>query len=168
MNGSDVPAIGGAERTMWVGRPSQWINFKYFFPGLMAIAAAAFAANVRPEFSPYAYALAGVIALFLFWQWLVVRSIQMVLTSQRLSVREGVLSRRKHDLELYRIKDTALEEPFLLRLVSLGNIEIVSSDRTHPRYVLRAVKNAEPLRQMLRSTVEQLRASKGVRELDME
>jgi uncharacterized membrane protein YdbT with pleckstrin-like domain len=168
MNGSDVPGPGGGERTMWMGRPSQWLNFKYFFPGTLLVVAGVLAGTARPEVGVYGYAAAGLVALFLIWKWLVVRCTEMVLTSERLSVRQGVLSRRRHDLELYRVKDTALDEPFLLRLVSLGNIEISSSDRTHPRLVVRAVKDAEPLRQMLRKTVERLRASKGVREVDME
>ena len=168
MNGSDVPSPGEGERAMWKGRPSQWLNFKYFFPGVLLLAAGVLAGTARPELGIYAYILAGVIALFLIWKWLVVRSTELVLTNERLSIREGVLSRRRHDLELYRIKDTALDEPLLLRLVSLGNIEITSSDRSHPTFVVRAVKDAEPLRQMLRTTVERLRTSKGVREVDME
>ena len=79
-----------------------------------------------------------------------------------------MFSRKTNELELYRIKDTSLDEPFILRLVSLGNIEIVSSDRTHPRFLIPAVKHAETLREHIRHTVEQLRATKGVREMDME
>jgi hypothetical protein len=168
MNASEVPGPGDGERTMWVGRPSQWLNFKYFLLGVILIAGAVLLSRERPEVSPFGYGFAGLVALFLFWKWLVIRCTQMILTSQRLSVREGVLSRRRHDLELYRVKDTALDEPLLLRLVSLGNIEIQSSDRTHPNFVVRGVRDAEPLRQMLRSTVERLRTDKRVREMDME
>jgi uncharacterized membrane protein YdbT with pleckstrin-like domain len=168
MNGSDVPGPAGGERTLWMGRPSQWINFKYFFPGALLLAGAVVAGSARPELALYAYGLAALLALFLLWKWLVVRCTETVLTSERLSLRQGVLSRRRHDLELYRIKDTALDEPLLLRLVSLGNIEITSSDRTHPTLVVQAVKDPEPVRQMLRKSVEHLRASKGVREVDME
>jgi uncharacterized membrane protein YdbT with pleckstrin-like domain len=167
MNGSQIEQASG-ERTMWVGRPSQWLNFKYYFFGLVLLAGAAVLWQLRPDVAPVAYGVGGLVVLFVGWQYLVVRTTEMVLTNQRLSMRQGVLSRRRHDLELYRVKDTALEEPLLLRLVSLGNIEIVSSDRTHPVLVLRGVRDAEPLRQMVRATVEQLRSSKQVRELDME
>jgi uncharacterized membrane protein YdbT with pleckstrin-like domain len=167
MNGSEALDTGG-ERTLWMGRPSQWLNFKYFFPGLVLMAGGGFLALVRPELAMVGWGFAAVVFLMLFWQWLQVRCTEMILTNQRLSVRQGVLSRRRHDLELYRVKDTALDEPLLLRLVSLANIEIVSSDRTHPSLVIRGVKDAEPLRQMLRSTVERLRSTKQVREMDME
>jgi membrane protein YdbS with pleckstrin-like domain len=167
----DVQDPGGGaagERTMWMGRPSQWLNFKFFFPGALLLAGGGFVSVVRPEARLVAYGIGAVVLLFMFWKWLVVRCTQLVLTNQRLSVREGVLSRRRHDIELYRIKDTVLDEPLLLRMVSLANIEIVSSDRSHPQYVIRAVSGAEPLRNMLRATVERLRATKNVRELDME
>jgi uncharacterized membrane protein YdbT with pleckstrin-like domain len=168
MNVSAAPGPGDGERTMWEGRPSQWLNFKYFFLGAILIAGALFLGTQRVEAKLPGYGFSGLVLLFVIWKWLVIRTTQLVLTNQRLSVRQGVLSRRRHDLELYRVKDTALDEPLLLRLVSLGNIEILSSDRSHPSFVVRGVRDAEPLRQMLRSTVERLRSDKRVRELDME
>ncbi len=168
MNASDVPGAHDGERTMWVGRPSQWLNFQFYLLGLVLIAGGLAVVYLQPQASVAGYGLWGLALLIMFWKWLVIRTTQLTLTSQRLSVREGVLSRRRHDIELYRVKDTSLEEPLLLRLVSLGNIEITSSDRSHPRYVLRGVRDAEPLRQMMRSTVERLRTDKRVRELDME
>ncbi len=168
MTGSEILDPGGGETTLWTGRPSQWLNFKFFFPGFLLLAGGAVTTVVRPEARLIAYGTMAVVGLLLLWKWLVVRCTELVLTNQRLSVRQGVLSRRRHDLELYRVKDTALEEPLLLRLVSLGNIEILSSDRSTPSFVMRAVRDAEPLRQLLRSTVEKLRATKNVRELDME
>jgi uncharacterized membrane protein YdbT with pleckstrin-like domain len=165
---SDVVEPGAGERTMWVGRPSQWLNFGVYFLGTVLMAGGAFVAVARPETTQYAGGFMLLVGLFLLWKWLVVRTTELTLTNQRLSVRQGVLSRRRHDLELYRIKDTALDEPLLLRMVSLANIEITSSDRSHPTFVVRAVRDAEPLRQMMRSTVEKLREARGVREVDME
>jgi hypothetical protein len=71
-------------------------------------------------------------------------------------------------MELYRVKDTTLHEPFFLRLVSLGNVEIVSSDKSTPVLVLPALRNAEALRQQIRKHVEEMRTQKRVRELDFE
>jgi uncharacterized membrane protein YdbT with pleckstrin-like domain len=168
MNASDVPGAQAGEKTMWVGRPSQWLNFHYYVLGLILIAGGAAVIQLQPQLRLGGYGLWGLALAIMFWKWLVIRATQLTLTDQRLSVRAGVLSRRRHDIELYRVKDTSLVEPLLLRLVSLGNIEIVSSDKSHPHYVIRGVRDAEPLRQMMRSTVERLRTDKRVRELDME
>jgi uncharacterized membrane protein YdbT with pleckstrin-like domain len=154
------------EQVIWTGRPSQWINFKYFFPSWVLMCATAVAAHLLNQ--PLLFAVAGVFLIVPFWKWLVVRCTELTLTNQRLKVRSGVFSRKTNELELYRVKDTTLDEPFILRLVSLGNIEIVSSDRTHPRFLIPAVKHAETLREHIRHTVEKLRGTKGVREMDME
>jgi uncharacterized membrane protein YdbT with pleckstrin-like domain len=154
------------EQVIWTGRPSQWVNFKYFFPSWVLMCATAVAAHLLSQ--PWLFAVAGVFLIVPFWKWLVVRCTEMTLTNQRLKVRTGVFSRRTSELELYRVKDTSLDEPFILRLVSLGNIEIISSDRTTPRFLIPAVKGAETLREHIRQTVERLRTTKGVREMDME
>jgi hypothetical protein len=52
--------------------------------------------------------------------------------------------------------------------VGLANIEIISSDRSSPALTLRALPNAERLRQQIRSNVERLRLKRGVREMDMD
>jgi hypothetical protein len=80
----------------------------------------------------------------------------------------GVLSRQRSDLELYRVKDTTLDEPLVLRLVSLGNIRLESSDRSSPSMIIPAVRNAEQVRQKIRTHVEEMRMLRRVRELDME
>ena len=154
------------EQVLWQGRPSQWINFKYFFPSWVLLAVTAVAAHLTNQ--PLLYGVAGIFLIFPLWKWLVVRCTQLTLSNERLKIRSGVFSRRTHELELYRVKDTSLDEPFILRLVSLGNIQIVSSDRTHPTFLIPAVKQAAPLREKIRHCVETLRATKGVRELDTE
>ena len=168
MNLDSRPMEPAQEQTLWAGGPSQWMNFGSFFMGGALMAAGGYTALAWPEIRTFALAFAALVFLVVFWKWLVVRSTELVLTNQRLTLRHGVLSRRRHDLELYRVKDTALHEPLFLRMVSLANIEITSSDRSHPLFVLSAIRDAEPLRQMVRAHVESLRARKGVREVDME
>jgi hypothetical protein len=91
-----------------------------------------------------------------------------MLTSQRIRVTTGVFSRRTEDLELYRVDDLILTEPFLLRLVGRGNVIAMSSDRTTPQLVLEAVPQALSLRDKMRHYVEICRERKRTRVLDME
>ena len=102
------------------------------------------------------------------WKALVVRTTKVELTTERITTTIGVFSRHKWDIELYRVKDTTLHEPFLLRLVRRANILIVSSDRSTPVVALRALPDAERLRQQIRTHVERLRLKRGVREMDIE
>jgi uncharacterized membrane protein YdbT with pleckstrin-like domain len=133
------------ENIIWVGRPSQLTNFKYFLLCLLIV--------------PIPYAI---------WKWLEVRCIQYELTTQRLRFSQGVFTRKTDEIELYRIKDTALVEPFWERMFSLGNVVLITSDRSTPELILVAIAHAAEVREKIRAQVEVVRTSKGVREVDFE
>lgn len=132
---------------IWRGQPSQWLNF-----GCFLICGLLFWLIV-PIF----------IAL---WRWLVVRSMRYELTADRLFVYSGVLNKRIDELELYRVKDYSQSNPFLLRLVGLGNLTLYTSDRSDSTVQISAISDATQVRGLLREYVEKCRAKKGVRELD--
>ena len=154
------------ESTIWTGSPSQWLNLGWFVGSLLA--AAAFIAAAAIVSQPLIAAGAVIPVFFAFWKALKVRTTRVQVTTERITTTVGIFSRHKWDIELYRVKDTTLHEPFLLRLVRRANILIVSSDRTSPTVALRALPNAEWLRQQIRSNVERLRLKRGVREMDVE
>ena len=100
-------------------------------------------------------------------RWWATRTTVYQLTTQRLRIRRGILTRRLDELELYRVKDYVLEQPLLLRLVGLGNLTLVSSDATTPTVILQAIAGAEGVRELLRNAVQTERDRKRVRELDV-
>jgi uncharacterized membrane protein YdbT with pleckstrin-like domain len=104
----------------------------------------------------------------MLWKWLVVKNTKYELTTERLRMRHGVLNKKTDELELYRVRDYKLDQPFFLRIFSLGNIILQTSDKSHPHIVLEAIPNGEDLREQLRTYVEACRTRKGVRELDIE
>lgn len=135
------------ETLVWEGRPSQITNLGFYFVAVLTCWLVV----------PVVMAL---------WQWLVVKYTNYRVTTERLTVTTGVLSRRTEELELYRVKDTALDQPFFLRLFGLGNVVLRTSDRSHPLVQLRAIREGRTLREEIRSHVEKLRERKGVRETD--
>ena len=72
------------------------------------------------------------------------------------------------ELELFRVKDIRLDQPFWLRLVGLSNIILVTSDKTSSKYIIPAIKNGTKIREEIRAAVDQRRDEKGVRETDFE
>ncbi len=100
--------------------------------------------------------------------WWANRATVYELTTQRLRITRGILNRRLDELELYRVKDYVMEQPFLLRLLGLGNITIVTSDATTPTVALRAVAGVAGVREKLRNAVQAERDRKRVRELDVD
>jgi len=89
------------------------------------------------------------------------------LSNERLTVATGVISKRIDEIELYRVKDTRLEIPLHLRLFGRAHIVLLTSDKSHCELRLRAISDAEMLRNQIRGLVEKRRDAKGVRELDV-
>ena len=137
------------ETPLWRGTPSQLVNLGWYVLWLLLFWL--------------------VIPLFiLLWQWLVIRNTVYELTSERLKLRRGVLNKHLDEVELYRVRDYKLEQPFFMRLFGLGHILLQTSDRSHPSVRLRAIRDGEQVYERIRAAVEECRATKGVRELDVE
>lgn len=88
------------------------------------------------------------------------------LTNQRLIRKAGVFTRTTFEIELYRIKDVHLYEPFLYRFFGFGNILLSSSQHVTLNFLLQAVPDASNLREMIHQYVEARRTEKGVSEFD--
>ncbi len=88
------------------------------------------------------------------------------LTEDLLSFRRGILNKFEKGVELYRIKDFSLYEPFLYRILGLQNIHIIASDQTFRFPRLIGVPKKAGLYEMLKKHVEAAREAKGVREFD--
>lgn len=159
------------EQTLWTGSPSHLINLRSN-TGCVLFCGLAVPLFSLLSYLDSAYINTGGVLLFwlavplfvMLWKWLVVRATHYELTSERLRIRSGVLNKDTADLELYRIKDYRLEQPLCFRPFAVSNIVLVSSDRSHPSVVIRAVPGAKELLDTLRDRVESLRYSRGVRE----
>lgn len=108
-----------------------------------------------------------VIPLFIaFVRYIRVKSHTYELTEQRLRERSGVFSRHISELELYRVRDISIEQPFLQRLFGCGRIVLGTSDRSAPLMVLEAIPDPLAVANQLREFVERCRVAKGVREFN--
>ena len=161
-----VPPPTSEETLVWTGSPSQWLNAGWYLACLIGVVAPFVIAALTGQ--PLFGALAIIPIITALAKYLIIRSTRIDVTSERITTTVGIFSRRKWDMELYRVKDTMLHEPFLLRLVNRANIRIISSDRSSPSITLAALPRAEWLRQQIRANVERLRLKRGVRELDMD
>lgn len=106
--------------------------------------------------------------LFLIVKWTALKFLSYEITSERIKIIKGFLSKRTDELELYRAKDTSLVEPFLYRMFSVGNIVVITNDASTPSVELRAIKNAKEIREQLRASIEECRVRKraGIVELE--
>src|SRR5204862_241536 len=66
------------------------------------------------------------------------------LTNERLKMTEGIFSKVTETLELYRVKDIEVLQPFIYRIVGLENIKVNTSDLSAPVMLLDGI--SEPSR----------------------
>ena len=162
------------EEIIWEESPSQVTNLRAFALHALAVAVilvAVYGAKALNMGDAVVFIVACLLAIPLFFagkKWLEVRCKQYTLTTERLRTTTGIFSRRVDELELYRVKDTTYVQPFFLRMLKLGHIVLVTSDRTTPTVLIEAVPNARERREQIRQCVEMRRDKKRVREVDFE
>ena len=161
------------ETIIWQGHPSQILNLHIFLLcALVAGGLIAVAVTFRESLgTPGALILSGVAAIPLIFavaKWLQVRCQRYELTSERLRLRRGIFSRQTDEIELYRVKDYVLLEPFVLRLWGAGDIALTTTDDANRSVLLKAITHPTELREQIRKHVELRRQAKGVRITEME
>jgi uncharacterized membrane protein YdbT with pleckstrin-like domain len=160
------------ETLVWSGTPSQWTNFGTFIVCLLLAAAVLAGYYFAPpgplERNPLILLGLLVPVLWFFGRWIGTRCHRYEVTSERIKVTTGLLSRRTTELELYRVRDYSLVEPFWLRLIGCGDIVLASADRTTPQLVLHAVPRATALKDLIRTHTERMRQRRGVRDLEID
>jgi uncharacterized membrane protein YdbT with pleckstrin-like domain len=161
------------ETIIFRGSPSVITRFGGLFLAFLVFAGALAGFFLLPATVPVGVKyLLGALAAAAFIHMLViillVKSTQYEVTSERIRIRRGIMTKRTDELELYRANDTSLIEPMTLRMFGLGTIEVRTMDTTTPRLYLEAVHGARDLRENLRKCIEQCRASKGVRLTEFE
>ena len=67
---------------------------------------------------------------------------------------------------MYRVRDYTVEKPFIMRLFGLGNLTLITSDKTNPKIYLYAIRNVESVRDVFRKNVEATRKQTGTKEVD--
>ena len=133
-----------AEETIWTGTSSQLKNLGAFLLCLLVI--------------PIPWAI---------WRWLDVKSRVYRLTSERLLIESGVFNKGTETLELYRVRDLQVSQPFLLRLFGLQNLTLLTSDPSTPQIVVDYIPTELGLADKFREQVEACRQKKRVREIDI-
>jgi uncharacterized membrane protein YdbT with pleckstrin-like domain len=138
-----------AEETIWRGTSSQLKNLGLF------ILAGLFCWLIVPIF----------IAVTRYLQ---TKNQVFELTTERLKTTKGIFSKVTETLELYRVKDIEVREPFVFRILGVENIQVNTSDLSSPVVLLEAIPKNVGLADKLRNQVEIIRTQKRVREIDIE
>jgi membrane protein YdbS with pleckstrin-like domain len=115
--------------------------------------------------------------VFILWSWtIIVPLIQYLKTRftiyqlfpQTIVLKTGILSQSIDNIELYRVRDYSIEKPFLLRFFGLGNIVLITTDKSMGNFMLHAIKEPENVYNQIRNLVESSRKRTGTREVDFQ
>ncbi len=171
---AETPSAPGGEQTVWKGTPSQLVNVKPFLGGILAIAVIVAAPILLKKYMTlgnevfYGLVLVVVPLAVMAWKWLVISCLRYELTTERIKLSTGVLSRKYETIELYRVKDIVPERPLIMRLCGLGHVIALTSDKSMPVVRFWAVRGSRKLSEDLRRLVEQRRVQRRVREMDID
>jgi len=109
--------------------------------------------------------LLSIVTLGIAWVyfWVKHASLRYTITSQRIRIERGILSKTKNNLELYRIDDFLLESPLSMRILGHGVLTLKSSDRDVADVKIYGIKGMEPLADKIRAHALKERERRNIR-----
>jgi membrane protein YdbS with pleckstrin-like domain len=85
-----------------------------------------------------------------------IRSTVYTITNQRVMIEAGLLSKSVSEIDLRYIDDSNFYQSVMARLLGLGDVTIISSDKSTPMYVLRNIKDPRGVREIIRANAYQV------------
>ncbi len=137
------------EKPIFTLQPSHWLHSGYY------------AVSIASLFAFPAFALIGIYKFFEIECW------KYEFHEKEIIERKGVFNVSRRKILFNRIKDVAMDEPILHRLVSIGNYTILSSDPYSNILILRGVTSSHELWNLLRGLVSSNNSSKKQLEVDL-
>jgi len=157
--------VAPKEETIWRGSPS-WALLAGRLAGLI------FAAIVLPIVT---YLIAGttddkasrtgllsvgwivaivatvILAISFVIGWILLRSTHYTVTNQRVLIEKGLFTKSLNEIDMRLIDDTLFFQSFLHRMLGIGHVTVMSSDKNTPVYVLRGISDPRGVREMIRT-----------------
>jgi hypothetical protein len=150
------------EKDLYVGHPAAIYSIGQVLPILAVIAAAAVAVIAN---APAAYILLGfvlLVAIICLRYYLKSARIHYQITSQRVKLERGLLSKKQESLELFRIDHFELLKPLGMRLVGQCGLHLFSSDAELKNFYIYGVPDLEALADTLRTCQLRERSRRGL------
>ena len=140
------------EKTIHQTSPSQIVNLKHFvLAGLLAAAVIVLAILLA---NPILFVLLLVPAVYAWWKYMLVKTLRFTLTDQRIIISKGVFHKVTNETELYRVRDTTIEEPFFYRMFGVGNIIVYSTDDAEDKHHFNAFPKPHWIKDQIRNYAE--------------
>jgi membrane protein YdbS with pleckstrin-like domain len=137
-------------------KPSHWLNIGWYLFGILGITL------LVP------LGLVAIIpVLVILWKYLEIETWRYDFYEETMVERKGILNVTRNEIHYYRIKSIQVNEPFLYRLVEIGNVSIITSDQFTENFTFKGVFLPNEVKSYIREIVYFHRELKGVKEFDM-
>jgi uncharacterized membrane protein YdbT with pleckstrin-like domain len=158
-----APQPAAREETLWQGSPSSTLLIGHiagivFVLIAIPLLARFFAAGMENKaggmktFGWVATAILITIQLIaLLVAWIQLRGTMYRVSNQRVIVEQGVFSKTVDEIDLRYVDDSAFTQTLADRILGIGSVTLISSDKSSPRYVLRSIKNPRDVRELIRA-----------------
>lgn len=80
-------------------------------------------------------------------------TVRYVVTTQRIRIITGLLSRSREDIELIRIQDLDQRQRFGQRLLGIGTVYVDSADPSSPHTILKNIRNPLEVHEIIRAAM---------------
>jgi uncharacterized membrane protein YdbT with pleckstrin-like domain len=150
------------EKDLFAGHPAVMYSVGQLLPFLIVLAAAVGAAFAGVAI---AYVLLGFVVLcgaICLSYFVKSRSIHFEVTTQRIRLETGLLSKVQESLELFRIDHFELLKPIGMRLLGSSSLKIYTSDTELSKFYLYAIPNLESIAETLRTCQLRERTRRGL------
>ncbi len=93
-------------------------------------------------------------------------AVSYALTTERLRLRHGILSRTFDEIELTRVRDVTVEQSLAQRALGIGDVKVVTTDSSTPEVLLHDVEDPHQVKELIRQAVREQRQRFRVRQLE--
>jgi membrane protein YdbS with pleckstrin-like domain len=153
------------EKDLFVGRPAALYSIGQLVPFLVVIVVAIAAGYFAGSNIGILYALLFFVACSaLIWMYFYIKSLSIHyrITTQRIKLERGMLSKVQESLELFRVDHFELRKPLGMRLLGQASLHLFSSDAELESFSIYGIPNLESLAEALRDCQLRERARRGL------
>ncbi len=159
------PALPSIEETLWRGTPAWTVlmgRLALIVLTLIVIPVLAYLAASRAidlessaRINRIGWMITGVVVLVeLLWFGISLalqRSTRYTVTNQRVMIETGLLTKALSEIDLRYVDDSQFTQGVVHRMLGIGNVTLLSSDKTTPVYMLRGIRDPRGVRELIRT-----------------
>src|SRR4051812_40148803 len=165
-----APIMPMAEETLWRGSPSWRVllgkRVAIILTAILIPFAASFIAShtadleMSSNIAKFGWWITAIAVVWQMISFLIVmlrlQSTIYTITNQRVMIERGMLSKSLNEIDLRYVDDTQFFQSFTERLLGIGNVTLISSDKAFPTTVLLGIADPRSVRELIRARAYQV------------